>query len=107
MASESVSRAKVELLGRKYTLRGDVDTEYMASLARYVDEKLKELKEIAPETDNTRLALLVALNLADELHRAKSGAPSLPSEDEQKVREKTEQLIRMLEEGIIGSSFRP
>ncbi|RME92815.1 MAG: cell division protein ZapA [Candidatus Hydrogenedentota bacterium] len=106
MGENAVSRVRVEILGKKYTLRGDVDTDYMVSLARYVDEKLRELKEIAPDADNTKLALLVALNLADELHRAKSGAPEIP-EDAAMLKEKTERLIQMLEEGIVGTNFQP
>ena len=102
----NVTKTKVEILGRQYTLKGDVDPEYMQELAAFVNGKLTELREMAPGLDQTRLALLVCLNMADDLHQAKAQLKRLPpgmSESEMKaLSEKTMNLISMLEEGIIG-----
>lgn len=103
------ARTKVQIMGRHYTLKGDVDSEYMQKLAQYVNEKVNELKEMAPGLDQTRLALLVSLNMADELFQAKAHLKGYPSGisgiDEEKLKEindRAQRLISMLEEGLIG-----
>lgn len=104
--TSAVSRTKVEIMGRNYTLKGDVDPEYMVSLAGYVDDKLKELRDMAPDTDQTRLALLVALNIADEYFQAKKQNEFLPGPEEReaqsRIEEKTKYMISLLEKGLIG-----
>ncbi len=105
-----VSRTRVELMGHQYTLKGDLDSEYMKSLALYVDEKIRNLQKLMPGFDSTRLALLVSLNIADELFQAKAGRNALPDGvDEKTLRElgeKTQKMIELLEEGIIGEPLR-
>ena len=95
-----ISRAKVELMGRQYTLKGDVDLQYMITLAEYINQKLKEMKEMAPQADPTRLALLMSLNLADELFQARNQPADNAELD--RLQEKTRKLVEMLEEGLIG-----
>ena len=95
-----ISRAKVELMGRQYTLKGDVDPQYMITLAEYINQKLKEMKEMAPQADPTRLALLMSLNLADELFQARNQPADNAELD--RLQEKTRKLVEMLEEGLIG-----
>lgn len=93
-------------MGRHYTLKGDVDPEYMRNVARYVDNKIQELRDLSLQTDVAKLSLLVALNLADELFQAREEYRSLSStlsqEDPQAVKEKLEGMLAMLERGIIG-----
>ena len=95
-----ISRATVELMGRQYTLKGDVDPQYMITLAEYINQKLKEMKEMAPQADPTRLALLMSLNLADELFQARNQPADNAELD--RLQEKTRKLVEMLEEGLIG-----
>ena len=107
--NQLAERAKVEIMGKVYTLKGDVDPEYMGTLAKYVDVKLKDLKALSADIDNTKLALLVALNLADELFQAKKKSDNLPDnfnpEVYTKLEEKTHRLINMIEKGIIGDQL--
>ncbi len=101
--NEVVSRTKVELAGRKYTLKGDLNPEYMHNLAKYVDHRLEEIKEFAPSSDLAQRALLVALNLADEVFQLKKKSEnSIDREVFEKLEEKTRYMITMLEKGIIG-----
>lgn len=101
-----LSKTKVELMGKPYTLKGDVDPEYMKNVARYVDTKIRELQDIAPQTDVNRLSLLVALNLADELFQSREEYRSLSSsiaqENPQATKEKLESMISLLEKGMVG-----
>jgi cell division protein ZapA len=60
---------EVIILGQRYTIKGDADEEYIKKLADYVDTKMKEVIEAAPNTSPLKASILAALNIADELHK--------------------------------------
>ena len=96
------SKVTVNLLGKEYTLKGDVDSEHMIKVSKYVDQRLRELQKQLPGLDFVKLSLLVALNLADELFQARQGESYVAIDDLNKMASKTEELICMLENGMIG-----
>ncbi len=110
MSDHSVAKARVEILGRQYTLKGDVDPTYMIQLADYINGKLSEMRRIAPGADFNKLTLLVCLNLADEIFQLRSRLKRLPEGvDEETLTamyEKTRSMLKMLEDGLIGEPFR-
>jgi cell division protein ZapA len=61
----------VEINGQRYPIRSSLEPEYVARLASYVDEKMRAAGESTPSGDALRLAVLAALNIADELFRAR------------------------------------
>jgi cell division protein ZapA len=61
----------VEIAGQRYPIRSGLDPAYVAELAGYVDKKMRAAAETAPAIDTLGLAVLVALNLADEYFRAR------------------------------------
>ena len=61
----------VEIAGQRYPIRSSLDERYVAELAAYVDGKMRAAAEAAPASDLLGLALLVALNIADEYFRAR------------------------------------
>lgn len=69
---ENVNVTQVEIMGESYTLRTNDDPEYVRRVARYVDAKFREIKGASPSISYIRIAVLVALNIADELHKLKS-----------------------------------
>jgi cell division protein ZapA len=62
---------EVDILGQKYTIKGDAPEEYIKKLAAFVDLKLKEVHSSSPSMAPLKAAILVSLNIADELHRIK------------------------------------
>ena len=66
-ANESV---RVEIFDQAYNLRGS-DPEYILKLAEYVDTKMRAVAEQTHTVDTARLAVLAALNIADEYHLLK------------------------------------
>ena len=60
----------VEIAGQRYPIRSGW-TNYVAELAAYVDQKMRAASDAAPASDMLGLAVLVALNLADEYFRAR------------------------------------
>jgi cell division protein ZapA len=61
---------RVEIFDQAYNLRGS-DAEYIVKLAEYVDAKMRAVAEQTHTVDTARLAVLAALNIADEYHLLK------------------------------------
>ncbi|MCS6985204.1 MAG: cell division protein ZapA [Leptospiraceae bacterium] len=110
MAETQLTTTRVEILGRPYTLKGDVDPQYMVQLADYVNGRLRELRQIAPQADFQRLVLLLCLNLADEIFELRKRLNQIPEgltpETLRAMYEKTQNLIEKLEAGLIGEPLR-
>src|SRR5215471_2916714 len=66
----SNSSVRVEIFDQAYNLRGS-DPEYILKLAEYVDAKMRAVAEQTNTIDTVRLAVLAALNIADEYHLLK------------------------------------
>lgn len=88
------TRTTVEIFGRRYELRTTEPNEHVEELARYVDRRMRELAEVSPHVDTARLAVLVALNIADELFREQTTEPGARTE---RIRQKVDGLIQRLD----------
>jgi cell division protein ZapA len=102
--SQEERRVNVELMGKTFTIKGDADPEYMANVASYVNAKILEMKKLT-SNDQTKMLLLTALNIADELFQARRGIQVAPAEAQQ-IEKRTQALLRMLETGLVGQ-FTP
>jgi cell division protein ZapA len=58
---------RVEIFDQAYNLRGS-DPDYILKLADYVDSKMRAVAAATNTIDTVRLAVLAALNIADEYH---------------------------------------
>ncbi|MGI6712695.1 MAG: cell division protein ZapA [Bacillota bacterium] len=63
------SKVKVEILGQEYLLKGDDPPEYVEVIARFVAQKMEYVSEKNYLYAPTKVAVLVALQLADELYK--------------------------------------
>ncbi len=70
----------VEIAGQRYPIRSGLEPSYVIELAAYVDQKMRAATESAPSSDMMGLAVLVALNLADECFRAREQSSSAHGE---------------------------
>jgi cell division protein ZapA len=61
----------VEILGQKLTISSDAEEGYMLKVAGYVDEKMQALSRAQKPVNKSNIAVLAALNIADEYHRLK------------------------------------
>ena len=61
----------VEILGQKITISSDAEEGYMLKVAGYVDDKMQELMQASKPVAKSNVAMLAALNIADEYHRLK------------------------------------
>jgi cell division protein ZapA len=95
------NKVKVEILNQTYTINGDAQPEYILQLAEYVDAKMKEVCQHNTSCSPAQAAILVALNIADEYFQIKK----IRSRQEGIMEQKTEALISLLEEGLVGDVF--
>ncbi|MGE5234812.1 MAG: cell division protein ZapA [Acidobacteriota bacterium] len=91
----SLNRTTVEVFGRRFELRATESGEHLQQLASYVDRRMRELAEVSPHVDTAKLAVLTALNIADELFREQTTEPGTRTE---KMRQRMEGLIAQLDE---------
>jgi cell division protein ZapA len=82
----------VEIAGQRYPIRSSLEPSYVVELAAYVDQKMRAASETAPTSDLMGLAVLVALNLADECFRARERSSSVHGELNQRAL-RLEQLV--------------
>ncbi|HZD39195.1 MAG TPA: cell division protein ZapA [Terriglobales bacterium] len=61
----------VEILGQKFTISSDAEENYMRRVAGYVDQKMQELSRSSKPVGKSNIAMIAALNIADEYHRLK------------------------------------
>jgi cell division protein ZapA len=59
----------VEIYGESYNVRGEGDAEYLTELAQLVDARMHEIASRVSTVDVRKIAILAALNLADEFSR--------------------------------------
>lgn len=87
----------VQILGQTYEIIGSPSEElYYNALARYVENKMKEAEESTNIVSTQKLAVLAALNIADELFRERENRNSSGST----VNKKCQELIHLLDSAL-------
>lgn len=97
-AAAMPQRVKVEIFGQTYIIAGDLDEAYVEKLAHCVDEKMKMVAQATQTVDTTKVAVLAALAIADELHSARP-APAEPD-----IRERAERCLLLVEQALKQSA---
>lgn len=72
MQDKEKNRVTVSIMGEEYILRGSSAPDDMDRVGRYVDRLMRKLAESNVQMSRHRIAVLAALNLADELLKIKS-----------------------------------
>ena len=58
---------KVSIMGQEYNIRTDADQNYIKKVAKFVEDRMKEIQNAAPDTTSQlRIAVLAAMNVTDE-----------------------------------------
>src|SRR5438874_1048210 len=99
-ATRSVDLEPIDRLEEKMKLLvGMLDPLYVAKLATYVDEKIRAAADTTPTGDSLRLAVLAALNIADELFRCRDVTQARAGE----LAERAGELERLLDRVLMAS----
>jgi cell division protein ZapA len=88
---------RVEIFDQPYNLRGS-DADYIVKLAEYVDTKMRAVAEQTQTVDTARLAVLAALNIADEYHMLKRQTEGGRSEYRERAHHLADALDKVLQD---------
>jgi cell division protein ZapA len=88
---------RVEIFDQAYNLRGS-DPQYILKLAEYVDSKMRAVAEATNTIDTVRLAVLAALNIADEYHLLKRNQDSGATDYQKRAHLLADALDEVLDE---------
>ena len=99
MGEDSKQVTAVKIFNQTYQVSRGGDPEYVKQLARYVDKVMTEVFENTSAVDSLKVAVLAALNIADERFAARRQLETL----DDTVTEKSEEMITLLDP-LVGSS---
>lgn len=90
--TDKPSLVHVEIFGQTYAVRAGTDPGYVERLAAYVDGQMLEISRTGGAVDSVRIAVLAALNIADECFRLRGQL----EEAEKGARARAQKLAREL-----------
>src|SRR5205809_5139039 len=92
---------RVVIYDQAYNLRGS-DADYILKLAEYVDTKMRLVSQQTSTVDSLRVAVLAALNIADEYHLLKKKYDAIASNYEKRANSLSGMLDEIIDERRIG-----
>ena len=63
----STQKIRVNIFGSEYVLKASENEEYIINIAKYVDEKMRLIDKSNAINSKSKVAILAALNIAEEL----------------------------------------
>lgn len=71
--SEKRHAVKVSIVGEEFTLRSDETPEHTRAVAEHVDQTIKQVLKTSPVIETQKAAVLAALQITDQLFKARAG----------------------------------
>ncbi len=96
--ADKPSLVHVEIFGQTYPVRAGAEAGYVEQLAQLVDARMKEVARSTSTVDSMRIAVLAALNIADELLRVRESRSDASHELEDRARLLAQELDGALRE---------
>ena len=95
--SDESNQVSISIFGQEYSVKAPADPEYIKKIGEYLDGKMREVQAGFTTTQSsTRIAILAAMNITDELFNSRKSSGTEDSE----VEEKISTLIELIEETI-------
>ncbi len=95
--SDESNQVSISIFGQEYSVKAPADPEYIIKIGEYLDGKMREVQAGFTTTQSsTRIAILAAMNITDELFNSRQSSGTEDSE----VEEKISTLIELIEENI-------
>jgi cell division protein ZapA len=97
---------RVTIGGEDYTVRSELPPEYTREVAAYVDAALRRIRDMLPQVETNKAAILAALAITDELFQARR----LDREQAGRLAAMADDLARLLppaKRGRRGSGSHP
>ena len=86
----------VRIAGEEHTIRASAEPEYTRACARFVDERIMQIRQSAGLVESHKVAILAALSIADEYFQARDDADRVRKE----TASRATNLLRRIEAGI-------
>ena len=93
------SRATVEIFGQKLGIRAEGEAARLQELARFVDARMREVADRTSSVDTVKIAVLTALNIADELFQERDKDQDVRHRE---LEHQAERLVTKLEK-VLGN----
>jgi cell division protein ZapA len=84
---------EVNIFGHDYTVKTDADAEYIQKIASYVDEKMGEILRSTKTVSTLNVAILAALNIADDFFKEVQKRQELIAE----VEHRSEEVVKTID----------
>jgi cell division protein ZapA len=97
MQDASNGSVRVEIFDQGYNLRG-TDPDYILKLAEYVDTKMRAVSQQTHTVDTARLAVLAAINIADEFHMLRKKMDGGTTDSSRRAKQLLNALDEVLDE---------
>ena len=90
---------RIDVLGASFVIQSDESPENLARLSSYVKAKIEEVKSRYSFADPLTVAVLAALNIADEMFKSRDGRDApVPAED---ISTAAERLINRIDDQLL------
>ncbi|MBH31720.1 MAG: cell division protein ZapA [Candidatus Marinimicrobia bacterium] len=97
MVEDQDNLARVSIFGHEYTVKAQAEADYIADVAQFVDQKMREVEKELPSSQSTaRIAILAAMSITDDYFAEKRQRNNVINE----VEEKASSLIDLLDENL-------
>ena len=97
MPEDQDNLARVSIIVHEYTVKAQAEASYIADVAQYVDQKMREVeKELPSSQSTTRIAILAAMSITDDYFSEKHQRNNMINN----VEEKASSLIEFLDEHL-------
>ncbi len=91
-------QVRVNIFGTDYTLISDNNDNYVREVARYIDDKMREIDKNQAINSATKIAVLAALNIADELFQERQYRKKLVDQLNEEAKKVNQNILELFEE---------
>ena len=95
-AQPGSATVKIEIYDQSYNVNADGNEEYLKELAAYVDGKMRSIAESTRMVDSLKVAVLAALNIADETFTLRQRQQEIDGP----LRKRVEKCVAMVEKAL-------
>ena len=81
---------EVSIMGQKFMVRSDSNEDYILEISKFVDEKVNEVIQTTKSVPSTNVALLAAMNIADEFMKYRQVKKTAAEKVEKKIKDMIE-----------------
>ncbi len=91
---------RVMIYDQEYSMKGELDPGYIQKLAKYLDTKMRWVAGRTHTVDSLRVAVLAALNIADEYQQLKAKHEATTKQVDEKVAKYSAMLDQFLKQAV-------